>query len=304
MSPPLPPPSAAAAASVTTRIVTINLPLAKKLAPARRASSKKGDNGTVLVAGGSRYYHGAPIFTSMAALRSGTDLVYTAVPRSITTEVRAFSPALIVLPTPDDRLTTGAANRLAAMLPKKPDAAAIGMGMSVARPEALATIVRKLKEMGTKLLLDASALVPEVLPEIKDTKTIVTPHAGEYRRLFGRDPGAGEKERAASVQAAAAEHGITVLLKGPTDVISDGRRIGINRTHNCAMTVGGTGDVLAGLAAGLLCKMEPFEASLLAAYFNGLAGNLSFNRVGLHMTSTDLLEDLPRAMKRFDVVTK
>jgi ADP-dependent NAD(P)H-hydrate dehydratase len=62
--------------------------------------------------------------------------------------------------------------------------------------------------------------------------------------------------------------------------------------------------VLAGITAGLMCKIPPFEAALLAAYFNGLAGNLAFNRVGLHMTSTDLLEDLPVAMKRFDVIIK
>ena len=285
-------------------VITINLPLAKKLAPRRRASSKKGDNGTVLVAGGSHYYHGAPVFTSMAALRSGTDLVYTAVPRSIVTAVRSFSPALIVLPLPDDKLTVGAANRLAAMVPKKPDSAAIGMGMSIATPQALLVLVKKLKEQGTKILLDASALVPDVLAEIANTNTVVTPHAGEYRRLFGTDPGKDKDEMVARVQAKAKEYGITILLKGPTDVVSDGRKVGVNRTHNCAMTVGGTGDVLSGLAAGLLCKMEPFEASLLAAYFNGLAGNLSFTRVGLHMTSTDLLEDLPAAMKRFDVIIK
>lgn len=285
-------------------VIAINLPLAKRLTPPRRASSKKGDNGTVLVAGGSRYFHGAPVFASMAALRSGTDLVYTAVPRSIVTAVRSFSPALIVLPLPDDKLTVGAANRLAAMLPKKPDSAAIGMGMSVATPQALTVLVKKLREQGTKILLDASALIPDVLAEIANTNTVVTPHAGEYKRLFGSAPGKNEKERIASVQSKAKEYGVTILLKGPTDVISDGKRVGINRTHNCAMTVGGTGDVLSGLVAGLLCKMEPFEASLLSAYFNGLAGNLSFNRVGLHMTSTDLLEDLPAAMKRFDVITK
>ena len=285
-------------------VITINLPLAKKLTPPRKATAKKGDSGTVLVVGGSHFYHGAPVFTSMAALRSGSDLVYTAVPRSIKTEVRSFSPALIVLPLPDDKLTVGSANRLAAMMPKKADSAAIGMGMTIAKPEALTALVRNLKEKGIKLLLDASALVPDILQEIKDTNTIVTPHAGEYRRLFGEDAGRTEKERIANVQKVAKKYGITILLKGPTDVVSDGRRTGINRTHNCAMTVGGTGDVLSGVAAGLLCKMEPFEASLLAVYFNGLAGNLSFNRVGLHMTSTDLLEDLPQAMKRFDEIVK
>ncbi len=285
-------------------VITINLPLAKKLTPPRKATAKKGDSGTVLVVGGSHFYHGAPIFTSMAALRSGTDLVYTAVPRSIKTEVRSFSPALIVLPLPDDKLTVGSANRLAAMMPKRPNSVAIGMGMSMAKPEALVALVRNLKELGTKLLLDASALVPDILPEIKNTNTVVTPHGGEYKRLFGEDAGRTEKERISNVQRTAKKHGITVLLKGPTDVVSDGRHTGINRIHNCAMTVGGTGDVLSGVAAGLLCKMDSFYASLLAVYFNGLAGNLSFNRVGLHMTSTDLLEDLPHAMKRFDEIVK
>jgi ADP-dependent NAD(P)H-hydrate dehydratase len=292
------------ASSNAVAVITINLPLAKKLAPARKSTAKKGDSGTVLVAGGSRYYHGAPVFTSMAALRSGADLVYTAVPRSIKTEVRSFSPALIVLPLPDDKLTVGSANRLVAMVPKKADSAAVGMGMSIATLEAMITLARKLKEQGTRLVLDASALIPEILPEIKDTNAVVTPHAGEYRRLFGQDAGRTEKERIANVQAAAKRHGITILLKGPTDVVSDGKKVGVNRTHSCAMTVGGTGDVLTGLVAGLVCKMESFEASLLAAYFNGLAGNLSFNRMGLHMTSTDLLEDLPQAMKRFDVIVK
>ncbi len=285
-------------------VITINLPLAKKMAPPRRASSKKGDNGTVLVAGGSRFYHGAPVFTSMGALRSGTDLVYTAVPRSIITEVRSFSPALIALPLPDDKLTVGAANRLAAMLPKKPDSAAIGMGMTIAGPDAIISLVKKLQERGTKILLDASALIPEILPVIANTGAVVTPHAGEYKRLFQEDAGKTEKERIANVQAMAKKHGVTVLLKGPTDVVSDGEKTGINRTHNCAMTVGGTGDVLAGITAGLMCKMPPFEAALLAVYFNGLAGNLVFKRVGLHMTSTDLLEDLPAAMKHFDVIVK
>jgi NAD(P)H-hydrate epimerase len=297
-------PISKAACSTVVAALAINMPMAKKMMPPRRASSKKGDNGTVLVAGGSRYYHGAPIFTSMAALRSGTDLVYTAVPRTIATEVRSFSPALIVLPLPDDRLTVGSANRLVAMMPKKADVAAVGMGMSIATADAIITLVRKLKEQGTRLVLDASALVPEILPEIKGTDTIVTPHAGEYRRLLAQDAGSTEKERVANVQEAAKKYGITILLKGPVDVVSNGKSTGVNKTHNCAMTVGGTGDVLAGIAAGLLCKMGPFEAALLATYFNGLAGNLSFNRVGLHMASTDLLEDLPHAMKRFDSIAK
>jgi NAD(P)H-hydrate epimerase len=268
--------------------------------PPRRRDSKKGDNGTILVAGGSRFYHGAPILTSYAALRSGADLVYTAVPRSIINPVRSFSPNLIALPLPDDKLTVGSANRLAAMMPKKADSAALGMGMSVAGPESIIALARNLLRAGTKLLLDASALIPEVLTELGGTGAVVTPHAGEYARLFQTGPGTTEKERIASVTATAKKYRITILLKGPTDIVSDGERTGVNRTHNCAMTVGGTGDVLAGLTAGLMSRMAPFDAALLGVYLNGQAGNLAHRKVGLHMVATDLIDNLPAAMKPLD----
>lgn len=285
-------------------LITADSKLVRRLVPSRRADSKKGDNGTILVAGGSRYYHGAPILTSMAALRTGADLVYTAVPRSIIVPVRSHSPNIIALPLPDDKLTTGSANRLVAMLPKKPDVAAVGMGMSVAGPEALLSLVRKLKQGGTRLVLDASALIPEVLGEIAGTDTIVTPHAGEYARMFQHSAGQTEKERTTNVAASAREHGITVLLKGPVDVVSDGKRTGVNRTHNSAMTVGGTGDVLAGICATLASKLSPFDAALAALYINGSAGNLAYRRLGLHLAATDLVEFLPLAMRPFDRIRR
>ena len=120
---------------------------------------------------------------TMATLRSGADLVYTAVPRSIITSVRSFSPAIIALPLPDDKLTKGSANRLIAMLPKNADSASIGMGMSL-DPEALTTLIRKLRQARTKLVLDASALIPQVLEEISNTGSIVTPHIGELQTAF------------------------------------------------------------------------------------------------------------------------
>ena len=68
------------------------------------------------------------------------------------------------------------------------------------------------------------------------------------------------------------------------------------------MTVGGSGDVLSGLTAGLLTKMLPFDASILGIYFNGIAAKLAYEKVGLHMVATDLVEHLPRAMKPFDLI--
>ena len=280
--------------------IAVTPKLVRQLMPPRSSSSRKGDNGIVMVAGGSRFYHGAPVLASMAALRSGADLVYTAVPRSIITAVRSFSPALIALPLPDDKLTVGSANRLAAMMPKRADAAAIGMGMTV-EPEAIVALCKKLREAGTKILLDASALIPHVLGEISNTGSIVTPHTGEYKRLFGRDPGTTKEEMASNVRRLAKEYGITVILKGWLNVVSDGEQSATIKRSTPAMTVGGTGDVLSGLAAGLLAKkMKPVDAALAAVYLNGLAGDLAFKRAGLHVIATDLLDSLPAAMKPFD----
>ncbi|MFL6343631.1 MAG: NAD(P)H-hydrate dehydratase [Nitrososphaeraceae archaeon] len=285
--------------------VTVTSTLIKKLVIPRLRSSKKGDNGIVLIAGGSRKYHGAPILASMAAIRSGTDLVYTAVPRSIILAVRCFSPNIIALPLPDDKLTVGSVNRLIRMIPKKADSAAVGMGMSIAKSEALLTLIRQLKSNGTKLLLDASALIPQVLKEISGTDTIITPHIGEYKRIFSEENLSGittEKERISNVHRLAKQYDITILLKGSVDIISDGEHVAINKIHNCAMTVGGTGDVLSGLTAGFLTKLKPFDASILGVYFNGVAGNIVYNRIGLHMVASDLIESLPKAIKPFDLI--
>src|ERR687889_801542 len=227
--------------------VTLTNELIKHIMVPRLLSSKKGDNGIVLVVGGNRFYHGAPILSSMAALRSGTDIVYTAVPRSNIVAVRSFSPNIIAFPMSDDKLTTGSANRLIAMIPKKP-------------------------------------------------------HAAEYKRIFGQNAGMNENERISNVYKYAKEYAITILLKGQTDIISDGDRVAINKIHNCAMTVGGTGDILSGLTAGILTKVKPYEASILGVYFNGVAGNLAYDKVGLHMVATDLLDRLPNAMKSFDSI--
>ena len=281
--------------------ITVTSKLVRQLMPPRLLSSRKGDNGTVLIAGGSRFYHGAPVLSTMAALRSGADLVYTAVPRSIITAVRSFSPAIIALPLPDDKLTKGSANRLIAMLPKNADSASIGMGMTL-DPEALIALVRNLRQAGTKILLDASALIPQVLEEISNTGSVVTPHLGEYKRLFGREPGSTKEDMTSNVHKLAKEHGITIALKGWFNIISDGEQLAAIKRSTPAMTVGGTGDVLSGLAAGLLTKMKPFEAALVAIYLNGLAGTLAYKQSGLHIIATDLIENLPLVMRQFDKV--
>ena len=106
-------------------MVTKNLQtsIVKKFIPPRKANSRKGDNGTVLVIGGSYIYHGAPILSSIAALRTGCDLVYTAIPKINVQATRSVSPNLIVLPLVDQKLTRGAVRKLLGQIPKSLDAA-------------------------------------------------------------------------------------------------------------------------------------------------------------------------------------
>ena len=124
---------------------------------------------------------------------------------------------------PADRLTVGSANRLLGSLPKVPHAAAIGMGMSISKPEALLLLVRRLIDKGTKLVLDASALIPDVLDIITASDTIVTPHAGEYARIFQQAPGSNKEEMISNVIKMAEKYKITIVLKGWLNIIADGR---------------------------------------------------------------------------------
>lgn len=289
-----------------TELLSITQDYVKNHVIPRYQNSKKGDNGIVLVIGGSSLYHGAPLLASLSALRAGADLVYTAVPRIIVNAIRSYSPNIIALPMTDNSLTIGSANRLIKSLPKMPHTATIGMGMTISKIDALNSLLNKLKENGTKLVLDASALVPRVISVIAETDTIITPHAGEFKRIFNENVGVSENEILSTVSRMAIKHKITIILKGWLNVIADesGKAATIRRSTP-AMTVGGTGDVLAGLVAALYSRMNsPFDASALAVYFNGAAATIATEQIGFHMVATDLIENLPKAIKPFDKLAR
>lgn len=284
---------------LTSKILQASI--VKNFIPKRKFASRKGENGKVLVVGGSYIYHGAPILSSIAALRSGTDLVYTCVPKINAQATRAISPNFIVIPLVDAKLTRGAVNKLLGALPKELDSATIGMGLGIHDVEALKALLNSLLNRDVRLSLDASALAHDILPIIRGKNVVVTPHAGEFKRLFGELPPDSKKERVSLVEKHAKENSITVLLKGPTDIVSDGNKTFLNVKKTPAMTVGGTGDVLSGLVAGMLAKnRNQIESAAAATFINGKAGAMAQRKYGLHMVATDLLEFIPQAMKPFD----
>jgi NAD(P)H-hydrate epimerase len=154
------------------------------------------------------------------------------------------------------------------------------------------------EKAGKPLLLDADGL--KAFADFKKKLRIplvLTPHAGEYAILSGRKTPEVLEEKVSDVQTEAASLGASVLLKGPVDIISDGRRVKLNFTGNPGMTVGGTGDVLSGIVAAMLAqKADPFEAAVAGAFVNGATGDFVFDEKGAHMVATDLIEWIPAVL--------
>ena len=249
------------------------------LVPARSPGAHKGAGGEVLVIGGGPY-QGAPYIAAMGALRAGADIV------------RIASPAYI--PMPDliyERLEGKAITEehLATILSlvDRTDVVVCGMGLGKESHD----VVLAIAEAAERAVFDADALA-RPLPAAK--RTIYTPHAGEFARMTGREPPADLAARARCVRGARTTG--TVLLKGPVDVISDGARVRFNRTGTPAMTVGGTGDLLAGIAGALFCRMPAFEAAGIAAYVNGRAGMRAAEGRGCGMLATDMLDFIPEEL--------
>ncbi|MDH7592879.1 MAG: NAD(P)H-hydrate dehydratase [Methanomicrobiales archaeon] len=251
------------------------------LIPERSADAHKGAGGRVLVVGGGPY-QGAPYLTALAALRSGADLVRIASP------VAMSFPDLIYEPLEGERIGEEHLETLL-KLSSWADVVAIGAGMG---PEGHG-VAQKLASCCRRLVVDADALrTPLPVGEM----TIYTPHAGEFGRMTGVLPPKDLRERARLVKRYARRNGV-VVLKGPVDIVSDGERLRFNRSGCPAMTVGGTGDVLAGAVAAFFCRMPAFEAACAATYANGIAGERAALDRGDGMIASDLLSFIPAVLR-------
>jgi ADP-dependent NAD(P)H-hydrate dehydratase len=271
----------------------------------RRSTAHKGDNGVVAVVGGSRIFHGAPFFASMAALRAGADLVYLAVPKTIAVSIRALSPDLIVFPLADGKLTSGAAGALLKWLPEI-DCMVLGPGLGRQRLDGARKLVGDVcLERKVKTLLDAEAQDASLFSMIKNKDCITTPHPGEFRRAFGVGAGDTLDERVRSVSQKAAEFGIVIVLKSYETVISDGSRTLVNRHGSPAMTCGGIGDTLSGVIGAFAAQaagtdVRSVEVAAAASLAVSLAGIRACELRGFHIVATDIIDGLPSVLKPHD----
>lgn len=232
--------------------------------------SHKGGNGKLMIIAGSAQYHGAAVLAVLAARRF-VDIVrfYPAGQDPFLIQAVKTIPEVIV----DYNM---------AHLPDM-DAVLVGNGIGEINVP-MDALARKAK----RLVIDADGfrLIRSAVP----AGALLTPHEGEFRQLFGCP---GTK---ASVASMARNHRCVILKKDPAgDIISDGKRTLINTMHSPGMTKGGTGDVLAGLAAAFACKNDPFTAAVCAAHINGLAGKMLEKKLGYNFCASDLANQLGEA---------
>ncbi|WP_456368539.1 NAD(P)H-hydrate dehydratase [Geoglobus sp.] len=252
-----------------------------KLAYRRYSDAHKGMHGKVLVVGGYPYV-GAPFLAAIAAYRAGADIVTLAVPESIYSQVSSFSAEVIPKKLSGTEISEENVDEIVD-LAKEHDVVVFGMG--TVNKGGVATEVSRHVD---RLVLDAGGLTADV-----ECRAILTPHRGEFLKVFGED---ATEETAGRV---AGEVGGVILLKGAKDIITDGSRTKVNETGNAGMTVGGTGDVLAGVAGALFAMSgDPFHAACAAAFITGLAGDLCFEEKGYNFTAMDVVKKLPYAVKK------
>lgn len=226
------------------------------LLPKRKSDSIKGDNGKILIIGGSENYVGAPALAGLAALRVGVDWVTIYTPEKVGWAINSISPDLIVKKAKGKTLTKVHVKELLE-LEKKFDVILIGNGIGNNK----IFIDTYLKKSTARKVIDADALKYCSIQSI--TNSALTPHKKEFETLLKNSNTTEDK-----IQEIL-ENNI-ILLKGKSDKIITKESTFYNKTGNSYMTKAGTGDVLAGMLAGFYSQNnDALMSSKLAAYYLG-----------------------------------
>jgi len=231
--------------------------------PKRKLDSHKNQNGRIVIVGGSREFVGAPLFAGFGAISAGVDLVDVFVPQINFEASRKFCSNLLIheFLGNSNFLTIDSTQEILNFTKEKKAALVIGPGLDQS-PETRKAIKFLTRNFEGEMVLDASALISD-LRKFKSKKVVLTPHLGEFRRL------------PKNLKA-------VILKKGQVDEITFGKRKRWNDSGSPILTVGGSGDVLAGLVGGLLSRgIEPFEAAGIGSFLLGIAGQ----KIGLKSES-------------------
>ncbi len=244
-------------------------------------NSHKGQNGVLGIVAGFEF-PGAAIVSALGAEKIGVDLIRIYTKHIHAGLVQGYSPFLI---TRDIEDLKGIEKSTALLIGP-------GMGLSV----DFKHVFQDLLSLDIPTVIDADAIRIIPLLSYKRSKPLlITPHSAEFKALTGLDA-----SESTLLDYSRKTRNI-VILKGPMDLISDGNVIARSSGGNARMTMGGTGDLLAGISASLLSKgIAPFEAAKLASFINKKTGEMCFDDRKYWYTIMDMVEKIPDVMNWLD----
>jgi hydroxyethylthiazole kinase-like uncharacterized protein yjeF len=261
--------------------------------PRPSAESDKYRRGVLGLLAGSAQYTGAAVLSTGSAIHGGAGMVRLVSAEAALTAARQHWPeAVVAVADPSaPQHSIEAAGRVQAW------AAGPGMGTGDDAAGLLAAVLAT----DLPVLVDADGIT--ILAQHREllhrsAPTLITPHAGELARITGADRQDIEARRLEHATAAAAELGVTVLLKGSTTIIAEppGGTVLVNSTGSAWLATAGSGDVLSGLAGALLAQgLRPALAAAAAAYLHGMAGRLAARDAPIG--ASDLITALPAAIR-------
>lgn len=243
------------------------------LFPDFNPNNRKGENGKVAIVGGG-VYSGAPSLAGIGAYRTGVDLVHLFVPASSFDQVSKFAPELMVHKLESEYITEDVVEVL-----EKHNFDSIVIGPGMGKMDESLSATSNIISSFDNLVIDADAINTY---NFSRKNILMTPHLGELTRL---DINSSEED----LISFSKKHGVTLLLKGKIDFMTDGDSLKRNYTGHPRMAVGGTGDLLAGICGGLMARgLSPFEAARLGSYVMGLAGQQCYEENGPGFLPSDL----------------
>lgn len=273
----------------------------------RYPDTHKGSYGKVGVIAGSRYYSGAAVLCSSAAVMSGCGLCYLISPKEALSFQNGRLPEVITIAIDSRNGVMDYKSFLENQeLLKRLDVIAFGCGLTTSE-EIEKILIHILKEFQIPMIIDADGLnvlsksteAKKMLRDYKYAK-ILTPHFGEASRLLGKDIESISSEPILSALEISKNFNAICILKGSRTIITDGEMVYINVLGNAGMAKGGSGDVLTGIIASLIAQgFDPFEAAKLAVYLHSLSADILVENNPMQtITPTDIIENLKNALLR------
>jgi NAD(P)H-hydrate epimerase len=278
--------------------------LSKKL-PERDKSANKGDFGKLTVIGGSSYYRGAAVLCCEAALRTGVGLVKLVSTEKVISSVSSQIRECTFLPVKenDEGAIDGEDFISKQKLIKNSSALLIGCGMTDS-PSVEEIVSSVIYGITCPLIIDADGLnvlrfFPERLSKTK-RRPIITPHVGEMARLTGLSVDEIKAERVkVALDFSQKYNCVTVLKDSITTVASPDGEVFINTMENSGLAKGGSGDVLAGAIASMVCQgLSAYDAACCGVLLHSLSAEIAARELGEeYMLPSDVISYLPRVMK-------